>query len=312
VLLKGAATFVPGVMKLACGGSGGTDSALYCYSAWLRHLVRLNAAGLATRFETVAELGPGDSLGIGLSAMLTGANRYFAFDMLPHARTASNLHTLEHLVQYFGSQQDLPDVDQFPEIWPPVASLGFPQAIIGNGRLDACMRPERIDAIRRAIQSGEANGIEIHYAAPWTDSGVLRSESVDLVFSHAVLEHVEDIDATYDALFRWLKPGGAMSHQIDFRSHGLTRDWYGHWTVSQWTWRLVRGRRPYLINRLPASAHIDAMRRRGFEILEQLPLQAKPPDREELASEFRNLSDNDLRTSGLFVIARKPARAARS
>jgi SAM-dependent methyltransferase len=215
-------------------------------------------------------------------------------------------------VKYFGRRQDLPDVDKFPEIWPPVASLEFPRAIVADGCLDAFMRQERIDAIRGAIQSGKAQGVEIHYAAPWTDSAVLRSESVDLVFSHAVLEHVEDVDATYDALFRWLKPGGAMSHQIDFRSHSLTRDWYGHWTVSPWKWRLVRGRRPYLINRLPASAHIDAMRRRGFEILEELPLLARPPARNELAAEFRDLSDSDLRTSGLFVIARKPPRTVRS
>jgi SAM-dependent methyltransferase len=279
-LIRGVATFVPGVMNLACRGSGGTDSPRYCYSVWLRHLTRLAEVGFDTHFETVAELGPGDSLGIGLSAMLTGANRYFAFDALPHARKETNLQTLERLVELFSRQERLPGVDQFPEISPSIVSLDFPRATLDGGRLDAAMRPQRLAAIRRALEFGDVGEVEIRYAAPWTDSSVLRSEDVDLVFSQAVLEHVENIAATYDALFRWLRPGGVMSHQIDFKSHGLTRDWYGHWTLPSWVWRLVRGRRSYLINRLPASAHMDAMQRAGFEIAVQIPIPASSSSQE--------------------------------
>ena len=168
------------------------------------------------------------------------------------------------------------------------------------------MRSERLRAIGRAIEFGDGGEVEIHYAAPWSDSSILRADVMDLVFSQAVLEHVEDIDTTYDALFRWLKPGGVMSHQIDFKSHGLTRDWYGHWTLPSWVWRLVRGRRSYLINRMPASAHVAAMQRAGFEIVVQVPVRADSPPRSTLAAGFRDLTDDDLRTCGLFVIARKP------
>ena len=305
-LFKGAATFIPGVMNFANRGSGGTDSPRYCYSVWLRHLVRLAEAGLDTHFETVAEIGPGDSLGVGLAAMLTGANRYFAFDALPHARKETNLQTLDVLVELFSRQERVPGPDEFPEIWPSIVSLEFPGATLGGGRLEAAIQAHRLEAIRRAVGFGDVGEVEIGYAAPWTDSSILRSEEVDLVFSQAVLEHVEDMAATYDALFRWLKPGGVMSHQIDFKSHGLTRDWYGHWTLPSWIWRLVRGRRSYLINRMPASAHVAAMQRAGFEIVVQVPVRADSPSRSTLAEEFRDLTDDDLRTSGLFVIARKP------
>ena len=310
VVLKGSATFVPGVMRFACGGSGGTDSAGYCYAVWLRHLLQMTDAGLETDFQTVAELGPGDSLGIGLAAMLTGADRYVALDALPHARTLSNLETLDRLAEFFANEQDIPDTEEFPEIWPPIPSPRFPSAIL-NGRLETSQTPSRIAAIRSAIVDGSCGDVAIRYFAPWNNATVVQDDSVDLVFSQAVLEHVEDLDATYAALFRWLKPGGVMSHQIDFRSHSLTRDWYGHWTVPSWLWRLVKGRRPYLINRLPASAHIEVMRRQGFEIVQQLPQQSAPPSRNELASEFRGLSDDDLRTSALYVIARKPHVAMR-
>jgi hypothetical protein len=309
VLLKGTATFFPGVMRFACGGSGGTNSARYCYATWLRHLLHVRAAGFDTHFHTVAELGPGDSLGIGLSAMLTGADRYFAFDALRHARTSENLRTLDQLVEIFARREDIPDAGEFPEIWPPIRSTQFPSAIFENGNLAEATAPARVAAIRKAIESGRQADIEIRYCAPWNDASLLQSDSVDFVFSQAVLEHVEDMDATYDALFRWLRPGGVMSHQIDFRSHSLTRDWYGHWTLSPWLWRLVKGRRPYLINRHPASVHIKAMQRHGFEIVQQIPQIATPPRPAELAREFCNLNEDDLRTSALFVIARKPGAA---
>jgi hypothetical protein len=38
-LMKGIATFVPGVRRLANRRAGGPASARYCYSVWLRHLV---------------------------------------------------------------------------------------------------------------------------------------------------------------------------------------------------------------------------------------------------------------------------------
>jgi len=312
VLLKGSATFIPGVTRFACSGSGGTNSTRYCYSAWLRHLVRLHDAGIRTQFDSVAELGPGDSLGIGLAAMLTGADRYFAFDAIPHARTSSNVRTLESLVELFKARQNIPGDDEFPEIWPPIPSQHFPGAVLDNGHLQQSMAPARLDAIRAAVALGVRDHVEVRYFAPWNEASVVETGSVDLVFSQAVLEHVEDIDATYDALFQWLRPGGVMSHQIDFRSHSLTRDWFGHWTIPGWLWRIVKGRRPYLINRLPASKHLESMRRHGFDIVQQLPQTAPAAKRNELASEFGDLTDDDLRTSALYVIARKPLSASRT
>ena len=304
VFAKGLATFLPGALRFACGRSYGSDSPRYCYSVWLRHLVILASHGIDTNFATVAELGPGDSLGIGLAAILTGASRYFAFDAVPHARTQSNIEMLDALVRLFDAREPIPGSDEFPEISPAVDSQSFPSELL-EPRLTRGATVERIEGIRRALNGDTGGHITIRYAAPWHDSALVESDGVDLVFSQAVLEHVDDVDATYRALFRWLRPGGIMSHAIDFKSHGLTRDWFGHWTIPAWQWRLVRGRRPYLINRLPASAHIDRMRAAGFEVLYQLPLEAVPAPRTRLALEFQGQSDADLRTAGVFVIGRK-------
>jgi SAM-dependent methyltransferase len=301
VLAKGAATFIPGVVRLACGRSYGTDSPRYCYSVWLRHVVAMAHCGIETDFGTVAELGPGDSLGIGLAAILTGASRYFAFDAMPHARPRANRETLDVLARLFAARTPIPGGDELPEITPHVASLEFPRALL-EARLAS---PRRLEAIRAALGGEADDAVSIRYAAPWHDSALVEAESVDLVISQAVLEHVDDLDATYGALARWLRPGAVMSHAIDLRSHGLTRDWYGHWTVPDPLWRVVRGRRPYLINRAGASEHLRRMERAGFEIIRLQRTPDAPASRGSLARSFRDLPDEDLATAGCFVIARK-------
>jgi hypothetical protein len=127
-----------------------------------------------------------------------------------------------------------------------------------------------------------------------------------MVFSQAVMEHVEQVDSTYAALYKWLRPGGFMSHTIDYKSHGYTSDWNGHWAISEKLWKIVKGNRPYLINRLPHSAHIEAMKKAGFQIDGEVKRNSAPLPRHKLSDKFRTLSDDDLRTSGAFIQAMKP------
>ncbi len=41
---------------------------------------------------------------------------------------------------------------------------------------------------------------------PWHDSNIVEKESVDLIFSQAVLEHIDDMAFSYEKMFSWLKP----------------------------------------------------------------------------------------------------------
>ncbi len=72
-LLTGMLTYLPLVARLSERTTGGSDSAAYCYRIWLRHLVLADRAGLPTHPKVAAEIGPGDSLGTGIMALLTGA-----------------------------------------------------------------------------------------------------------------------------------------------------------------------------------------------------------------------------------------------
>jgi SAM-dependent methyltransferase len=135
---------------------------------------------------------------------------------------------------------------------------------------------------------------------------VIKESSVDAIISHSVLEHVVDLEDTYGALYRWLKPGGWMSHQIDLKSHGLTRRWNGFRASSERLWKLAVGRRPYMINRHPASVHLRFLQAAGFNLVTQQKfLREDGVRREELAPRWAGLSDEDLNCSGLYVIATK-------
>ena len=140
----------------------------------------------------------------------------------------------------------------------------------------------------------------LSYVAPWDASDRVRPASVDLLVSQAVLEHVDDVDAAYGAMRRWLKPNGVMSHRIDYTCHGITRDWYGHWTVSPALWRIVRGKRAYLISRPPHSAHVVAMQQNGFEIVDcTSTMSSEPAPGNALRIPH---STSDLQIKGAFFV----------
>jgi hypothetical protein len=302
-LATGLASFVPGVVRLMNRGSGGTGSTRYCYAVWLRHLVKAAASGIPTNHTCVAELGPGDSLGIGLAAVLSGTDCYVALDVKAHANPTRNLELFDELVALFRERAPIPGDDEFPLARPRLADYSFPSQILSGERLSASLADSRIEDIRAAIL-GEPSPITVTYRAPWKDPSIVRAGSVDFLFSQAVLEHVEELEDTYRAMREWLRPGGYMSHSVDFSSHDLTRSWNGHWTLSDAEWRIVRGTRPYLINRQPLSRHLGLLAKYRFDIV-ALEKQRVPLDKMfRPARQFHPMDPEDAQTPGVFIQAR--------
>lgn len=150
----------------------------------------------------------------------------------------------------------------------------------------------------------------IQYRAPWTSRGAVEHQTLDMVFSQATLEHVDDLADVYQAMWLWLKPGGYVSHQIDFKCHDSADEWNGHWTYSDLMWKLVRGKETWLINRQPYSTHVDLLKRSGFRIVgEQLVRSPSNVARQQLARRFQFLTDDDLTTTDAFI-RKRPLMAA--
>ena len=309
-LLVGLATYIPGIRALSGRNTGGTVSARYCYSVWLRHLCTLHRSGLRTTFETMVELGPGDSIGMGLAALLSGVDSYIALDAVPYINANRNLSIFDELITLFRDRARIPDATEFPLVSPRLPSYAFPVEILTSARLEAALRPNRLDAIGAAIGNPASNvreGKPVCYVAPW-DPRAIDNATVDLVVSQTVLEYPPDLQRLYLEMARWLKPGGLMSHEIDFKSFGLTSEWNGHWSCSDLVWRLIAGRRRHRLNREAHSTHIALLQKAGCRVVcDERTIKPSDITRQQLARKFRHLSDEDLSTSSALIQAMKPA-----
>ena len=302
-LLAGLSTYIPGYRFIR--PTGGTDSARYCYSIWLRHLVLASSErNLARTPRTVAELGPGDSIGIGLAALLSGADKYYALDIFRYTDLRKNLAIFDELVELFAKQAPIPGDDEFPLANPKIDDYTFPKHLLNDAWRQRALTSARIAEIRACIEGADSGNDMIVYYAPWNDQDVVREDSIDMIYSQAVLEHVDDLTNVYENMRRWLKPDGFMSHQIDFKSHGKADTWNGHWTYSDAAWRVVVGRQPYLLNREPRSTHLRHLESNGFQLLTEKTITAESVlERRNLARRFRDLSNEDLTTSGSYMLS---------
>ncbi len=305
-IIYGIATFIPGVYSLLKKGTGGTNSARYCYSVWMRHLVSAKNNGLNPYPKIVAELGPGDSIGIGLVALISGAEKYYAFDVVEFANLERNLKIFDELVALFQNKTPIPGEDEFPNVKPYLKSYAFPNDILDGNRLKKVLEKSRLLKIRESIIDLKQKDNMIRYMVPWYDSSVLKNGSVDMIYSQAVLEHVDDLPNTYKAMRLWLKPNGYISHQIDFKCHGTADEWNGHWAYSDFMWRLIKGGRAYLLNRQPHSTHIAILKKEGYKVVCDKKFELKSSlSKAMLSSRFNSISDDDLTTSGAFIQAVK-------
>ena len=288
-------------------GTGGTNNPRYCYSVWLRHLTLLARQGLSVRPEVIAELGPGDSIGTGLAGLIAGAHTYFALDVVDHTQPGHNELIFDRLVELFRTRSPIPDDSEYPRLQPKLDNYAFPAELLPDAELQRALDPARLDELRADVQRSRSGSGSVRYIAPWQGKNVIAPGTADLVFSQAALEYVDDLHQTYRALHSWLRPGGVMCHQIDFSAHLNMGDvWNGHWAYSDLTWRIVRGNRSFFLNRLPASAHLEAIASAGFRVVHvERVLDQTGLGRNELSPRFRNLKEEDLTTSKAHIIAVK-------
>ncbi len=257
-IVFGLSTYIPGFIwlynRLYKYLFPGTISVRYCYSVWMRHLVYINQFkhGIPKK---IAELGPGNSIGIGLAALFSGAEQYIALDVVKYAHTQHNIDVFNELLTMFKNREDIPDEKEFPRVKPYISSYKFPNHILTEEVLTISLSEDRLKKIYDAIYKGDNKQSFIKYVAPWDDINLIKQNSMDMILSQAVLEHVDNLRDTYKALYLWLNNDGVMSHQIDLSSHGNALEWNGHWAYTNFLWKMIKGKRFGFINRKPRSYH---------------------------------------------------------
>jgi SAM-dependent methyltransferase len=306
-LLKGLLTWIPGVQRAFYDrtAAGGTHSPAYCYGVWLKHLALLTRHGMPELPQRVVELGPGGSLGAGLAALLCGAQRYTGVDVVRHASAATTAPVLRELIALLQRRAPRP-ARGWPDFDDCLDARLFPGSVLTEARLDAALAPRRLAMLEDAVSRMDSPTPHPALRYVTGDRSVVPAGEADLVFSHVVLSLVDDLEGAYREFARWLKPGGWMSHQIDFTSFGVTPEWNGHLKFSDLEWRLVAGHRPFFASRERWSAHVKLMDACGFELVHAYHgHRSDGLRRSQLAARWRSISDEDLSTWGAFFIARK-------
>ncbi len=303
-ILTGLVSYIPKAYSwlytATGGGGGGTKDPKYCLEGWLTHALVAFDLGLPTPPKHIAEIGPGMTLGTGLCGLLCGAESFRALDIIPYSTADENVRIFEKLVEAFERGANFETLPDFPQL--PLERL---DDVLGMG-----ISPNRKQEIREALYQLDHplnnTGSLVRYHAPWMSKDIIEPESVDFIFSNAVLEHVEDLDALHTCAYKWLAPGGHVLHRIDFSSHGTAKSWNGHWTISKPLWKIIRGKRPYSINRKSLSDQKKALSQAGFHILGQrIDEQPTTVTREMIDKDFDYLTDEDLLARQAFVLCRK-------
>lgn len=190
---------------------------------------------------------------------------------------------------------------RFPSI---IENRLSPTDLFSKEQIKNFIEGERIERIRQALISGNCEDIEISYIVPWTSLDAVEKSSLDLILSHAVMEHVADLNFAYNAFQFWVSEGGWVSHSIDFRCYGTANKWNGHWTYSDSRWEKIRRKEKYIINREPYSTHKRLLEDNSFQIINEIfTRDSSGIKADSLAGRFRSMSEEDLLTRGVIVQA---------
>ena len=132
----------------------------------------------------------------------------------------------------------------------------------------------------------------------------------DLVYSRVVLEHVNDIEATFADMVTAMRPGAVAIHLVDLRSHGLHRDNpLDFLACPPWLWNLMYSAKG-VPNRWRINRYRELLSRQPVDVLAlEVTAGASQADIEHarplLAGPFRGLCDEDLSCLGFWLVFKK-------
>ncbi|WP_298903052.1 hypothetical protein [uncultured Psychroserpens sp.] len=279
------------------------SSSLYCYRIWMKHLKNWSRLSNETP-KFVVEIGPGDSLGVGLAALISGSHKYYALEKTQFWNIETNIRVFDELVIFFKNRDKTQAIQINEDENNDLMQMDFPSNILTEEYLSECLTEERLNAIRMELLDPEnLNNIYIHSIIPWNSRDIIENNTIDYIFSHTVLQHLHDLPYDYKTMNLWLKSGGCMSHTIDLTCLNRTKLWNGHWTLSKLEWKIITGG-VNLINREPLSTHLQLLEANDFEIKYQKSVLSDNMLKvEDLSDEFKHLDIKDLTTSGYYYFA---------
>jgi trans-aconitate methyltransferase len=175
--------------------------------------------------------------------------------------------------------------------------------------MDENLQITRIQKIRDAVNhmyiKNYKDQINICYLAPWYE--VQTDIKIDLIFSQAVFEHIDNLEFAVDKMVELLEIQGVMSHVIDYTAHETHKVWNGHWTYPDYLWRIICKGRSYPLNRKPHSYYLGLFERKGLKIVFMQPTkQFGGMTYKDIPIQNRHLfKESDFEISGCYFILKK-------
>lgn len=256
--------------KLKLFVHGAMEKPDYAYSTFRQHFDRSSFSRKEGGFVAL-EIGPGDSLLSAIVATVHGAKACYLVDA--GAFATKDLTVYRGMAEYL-RLRDLP-VPAMDKVSDLAGVLESCNAIYGT---------QGLHSLRN-----------------------IPSESIDFIWSQAVLEHIrrDEFLDTMKELRRVLRMDGVCSHRVDLKDHlgGALNNMRFSSRLWESRWMAQSG---FYTNRLRYSEMIDQFRRAGFsvEVLATARWNTMPTAQRCMAKEFHGLNEKDLLTKEFDVLLR--------
>jgi len=279
-------------------GGGLTDFARECdikVDDWRLMMGHLRTVKARVAGGTLLEMGTGWYPTFPLCLYLAGAGRVYTFDLNPYLKPEMTVALAERLATHV----------------PLIArESGRPEAEVGAQQVAVAA------ALRGGASITAATGGVIEYRAPaYASKTALPADSLDVVFSNSVLEHVpgEVIEACLAESRRILRPGAVVFHSVNCGDHyayvdsGI--DQLHYLQYSEAAWRKWNNAFLYQ-NRLRAIDFTEMAKRAGFtiEIDTSRPNPKRLRQLESIRVDpyFARYSRDQLAITSIDFVGRKP------
>lgn len=241
-------------------------------------LINRCGENLEIKDKVVLEIGPGNSLAIGLLFLVCGARKVYLVDRFKHLFW------------------DKCDIAFHKKLLAKIEEKNFPFASIAskaitfthNGSID-------LDSNKLEYRFGDAANLPLDDCC------------IDIVFSNAVFEHVHNAGKAINEMGRVTKKGGIGTHEIDLRDHFFQNTPLRLLQYSDLLWNLMTWNRPGYTNRLRLPDYLEIFRGSGFLVkrLETTREYEGGISSLKIARKFRDYSYEDLRILAFWVLLQK-------
>lgn len=250
-----------------------------CFNAYFAKLgIQPHEINSFLRAKTVMEYGPGDVLGVAILMIANGAEKAFCVDRFPLLNMSPvNVRVVEIILDSLDSGQRARANSCFN-------LFGLPTSGFDEKRIQYIVRRDGCSGL---------------------------SHCVDLVYSRAVLEHVDDLDAVFADMYKSLRTNGLAAHLVDLRSHDfheVSRLDFLVWPA--WLWRLMYSHKG-VPNRWRVDRYRQLLEKYGFDVIlfmatEQATVWEVESVVGRLAPPFRSVGADELSWMGFWLICRRP------